>query len=73
MIKEKSKGDNIEQIKASIDTLMKASHAMAEEMYQEFPARVLEELPAVQVQGLARTGLAAGWSLAGIFTTGTTA
>ncbi|HMA63639.1 MAG: molecular chaperone DnaK [Fibrobacterota bacterium] len=33
-LKEKSKGDNIEAIKASIDTLMKASHSMAEQMYK---------------------------------------
>ncbi len=33
-LKEKSKGDNIEAIKASIDSLMKASHSMAEAMYK---------------------------------------
>jgi molecular chaperone DnaK len=33
-LKEKAKGDNIEAIKASIDSLMKASHSMAEAMYK---------------------------------------
>ena len=33
-LKEKAKGDNVEAIKASIDSLMKASHAMAEQMYK---------------------------------------
>lgn len=33
-LKEKAKGDNVEAIKASIDSLMKASHSMAEAMYK---------------------------------------
>jgi molecular chaperone DnaK len=33
-LKEKAKGDNIAAIKESIDTLMKVSHSMAEQMYK---------------------------------------
>ncbi|MBN1306329.1 MAG: molecular chaperone DnaK [Chitinispirillaceae bacterium] len=38
-LKEKAKGDNIEAIKASMDTLMKASHTMAEAMYKNAGAQ----------------------------------
>ncbi len=34
-LKEKAKGDNVEAIKASIESLTQASHKMAEEMYKQ--------------------------------------
>jgi len=55
-LRAKSKGDDVEAIKASIDALMKVSHKMAEEMYKNAQAAGGAQQPGAEAQAQPNQG-----------------
>ena len=55
-MRAKSKGDDVEAIKASIDALMKVSHKMAEEMYKNAQAAGGAQQPGAEAQAQPNQG-----------------